>query len=252
VGASETVRELVDAMAGIQPGLLLDALAARRLCALTPDEAALALGELVAGARESDAARKALGAICRALLGAEDVAPAVSVEQRRAIRAAAAALGLGAVAALFTEATAERALDEEGRRIDPAFASLTLGHRTQLARVENDRDRLARLALDDDPSVVRNLLLNPRLTEELVVRVAARRRAPGEVLAEVARSRRWSARSRVRRALALNPSTPPAMASTLLPQLIDADLREVAACEVLHPAVRRAAAAVLDARAPVD
>jgi len=242
--AAELAQRLVEAMVGIEPGPALDALAVHRLESLEPEEAACVLGELVARSRESEPARKALAALCRALLGG---APE-SVEQRRAIRGAAAALGLGAVAALFTEAKPERELDEERRRGDPAFASLTLGHRTQMARLEPDRDRLARLAFDDDPAVIRNLLLNPRATEALVVRVAARRPVPSEVLAEVARSRRFGNRRAVRRALALNPHTPPAVATAILPQLVDGDLQEVAASEVLHPAVRRAAGAVIEAR----
>jgi hypothetical protein len=84
--------------------------------------------------------------------------------------------------------------------------------------------------------------------EQLVVRIAARRPSPGEVLAEVARSRRWNARRTVRRALALNPCTPPTVVSPMLPLLVDGDLREVAQSEILHVAVRRAARAILDAR----
>lgn len=241
----EPAQALVDSVSGIESGPALDGLVARRLAAFTPDEAAQVIADLVARAQRGPEERKALAAICRALLWGP---PELPPERRKAIRSAASSLGLGPVTALLTEATAERALDRESRRLDPELAPLTLGHRTQIARVESNPDRIARLATDDDPSVIRNLLLNPRLTEATVVRIAARRPVAAAVLAEVARSRKWALRRAVRRAIVLNPYAAPQVANHLLPQLIDEDLAQVATSEVLHPAVRRAAGAILEER----
>lgn len=76
--------------------------------------------------------------------------------------------------------------------------------------------------------VIRELLLNPRLTEALVVRVAARRPVRPEVLVEIFASPRWGVRMAVRRAIALNPCAPAELAARLLPHLATEDLRAIA------------------------
>lgn len=235
----------IDAMAGIEPGAALDGLAARRLAELTPEVAARVLSILVGRSGEAMHARKIVNACCRALLWGQ---PALSDERRVEIRAAAHSLGLGAVVALFTGASAALAADPDARRIDPELGALTLGHRKQFARTETDPDRIARFAADGDAAVMRNLLVNPRVTEALVVSIAARRPTTAAVLEEIARSQRWSSRRSVRRALALNPYSPPTLVNPLLPQLTAVDLHEVATSMVLHPAVRSAAKALLGAR----
>jgi hypothetical protein len=247
VTGDEIARALVDALGAIEPGDALDQLAAQRLAALPPGDAAELLAALAARRPGTPAERKVLGALCRALVWG---APRIDDERRRAIRAQAHARGLGAASALLTEAAPERQRDSDGsesRRGDPEATAQTLGHRTQYARAA-PLERLPRIAADDDPRVIRNLLLNPRLTEPLVVRIASRRPTSAEVLTEVARSGRWGVRPQVRRALALNPYAPPTVVSTLLPQLGAPDLREIAASPVLHPAVRSAARALLAAR----
>ena len=60
---------------------------------------------------------------------------------------------------------------------------LTLGERKSLAR-RPDRAMLDRLLHDPHPDVIRRLLRNPRLTEDDVVRLAARRPGRPEVLVE--------------------------------------------------------------------
>ncbi|HEX6836473.1 MAG TPA: hypothetical protein VF334_07855, partial [Polyangia bacterium] len=83
---------------------------------------------------------------------------------------------------------------------------LTLGERKSLARSRR-REMLDRLLRDPDESVLTILLGNPRITEDDVVRLAAKRPGRGDVLAEIARSTRWAHRPRVRIALVMNPAT---------------------------------------------
>ncbi|MBI5494248.1 MAG: hypothetical protein HY904_04420 [Deltaproteobacteria bacterium] len=125
----------------------------------------------------------------------------------------------------------------------------TLGARTWHARKASG-PILERLVRDDDPRVVRNLLLNPRVTEKEVLKIATRRPATSEVLEEVARNTRWNRREQVRRALVFNPYTPVEIALGFLPFLHRADLMRLAGDARVHVEVSRQAAAVLPMRPP--
>lgn len=101
---------------------------------------------------------------------------------------------------------------------------LTLGERKSLAR-KPDRRMFDRVLRDPHPDVIALLLQNPRLTEPDVVRLCSRRPNVPEVLARVFGSPRWSLRPAVRRALAMNPASPPALTAAVLPLLGADDLR---------------------------
>lgn len=157
--------------------------------------------------------------------------------RERLLRAAEAAADLE-VQALLTRAEPRRSFDRDREQwVDKEMQARTLGHRRQLAR-GRDRDLLTRLASDQDPLVVRQLLGNPRCTEREALVAASRRPVRREVLEEIFRSRRWAANRRVRRALALNPYSPPALAAAALALLIAPDLREIASDLSLSPEVR--------------
>jgi len=130
-----------------------------------------------------------------------------------------------------------------GRQRDPE-RELTLGHRKTLARC-GDRDTLARLLHDPEAAIMSQLLLNPRLTERDVVRVAARRPIEADISRAVATSERWISRYKVKRALVLNPYTPPDLSLRLLGFLNRQDLREVQSntsiSQVVSEAARRLA-----------
>jgi hypothetical protein len=152
------------------------------------------------------------------------------------------------VAGLLAGGPARRSLDEDAAaRADARNFPETLGFLKTKARTATDPDALSRLALACEPSVVRNLLLNPRLTEPDVVRLAARRPARAEPLVEVWRSR-WGARHAVRRALALNPYLPPEVGAKLVPLLLRTDWEEIARDAGLHPGVRAEAQSLLTAQ----
>ncbi|MBN1612349.1 MAG: hypothetical protein JW940_37305 [Polyangiaceae bacterium] len=92
---------------------------------------------------------------------------------------------------------------------------LTLGERRSLARRPNRR-AFERLLADPHPLVVRQLLTNPLLTEDDVVKIAARRPARPPVTRELAASVRWLKSARVRAALVHNPGSPEAVTVPLL------------------------------------
>lgn len=128
--------------------------------------------------------------------------------------------------------------------------ALTLGERKTLAR-SRDRFLLDRLLRDPHPAVIRNVLANARITEDDVVRLAARRPTFPDVQAEIARHVRWSIRPRVRLALVQNPFTPPSIAVPLLSLLVRPELDQVLGATDIPAIVRGAALDLLERRPPV-
>jgi len=132
----------------------------------------------------------------------------------------------------------------------PVGRPLTLGERKAMARAGN-RDVLDRLLRDPHPLVIRNILANPRIVEDDVVRLAARRPTYPDVQAEIARSARWGIRPRVRMAIVQNPFTPPTISVPLVGLLIRPELDQVIAAMDLPPIVRGAALELLGRRPPI-
>jgi hypothetical protein len=218
--------------------------AARELQKRSPGESAQLLHALVQRAHgEPVPMRVALDALVAAL-GEE------ARELAGALLEAARAAQLSDVEALVSPAVAKLELDPgAAAQADARQFTQTLGHLKWKARLTRNPDELARLATASDPSVVRNVLLNSRLTEDAVVRLAARRPVRPEVLWEVWRSPRWGTRRQIRRALAFNPYLPPSLGARVVPLLTRADWKELARDGGLHPEVRAQAERLL-AQAP--
>jgi hypothetical protein len=216
--------------------------AARLLAKLDPTEATELLHELIAMTRMGhEHARCVLPAFTRALemegstipYAAEFMRVAALMEQRD-------------VADLMASGAPMREYNlDAARRADAKLFTQSLGYLKQKARVTTNPDELARLSVASDPSVVRNVLVNPRTTEALVVRIAARRPARPEPLEEIWTSARWSVNAAVRRALVFNPYLPPAVGSKIVPLLAAVDLQEVVDDGSVHPLLREQAARLL-------
>jgi hypothetical protein len=127
---------------------------------------------------------------------------------------------------------------------------LTLGERKSLAR-RPDRDTMQRLLHDPHPDVIRRCLRNPRLTEDDVVRLAARRPGRGDVLAEIARSR-WVHCPRVRIALVLNPASPVEITARIVGLLLRSELAMVSRSPAAVAGVRALCLEHLDRRPPAS
>jgi hypothetical protein len=134
--------------------------------------------------------------------------------------------------------------DERGR-------ALTLGERKSLAR-RPDRDTMQRLLADSHPDVIRPLLRSPRITEDDVVRLAAKRPGRGDVLAEIARSTKWSHRPRVRMALVMNPATAPEIAARIAGLLLRPELDFVVRSPGVPAVVRAVCLEHFERRPPVE
>ncbi len=99
--------------------------------------------------------------------------------------------------------------------------------------------------------MIHNLLRNPRMTEDDVLRLAARRPAHPDVLVEILRHPEWSQRARVRMAIIQNPGSPPEIAVPLVRLLIRPELHQVLAAADISTLVRAAAQELLERRPPV-
>jgi len=126
---------------------------------------------------------------------------------------------------------------------------LTLGERKSLAR-KPDRAMTERLLRDPHPDVIRQLLANPKVTEDDVLSLAARRPCRPDVLAQIARSPRWAHRPRIRIALVLNPDTPLDVIAPLVGLLVRQELRLVATSTTVARAVRALCLEHLERRPP--
>jgi hypothetical protein len=127
---------------------------------------------------------------------------------------------------------------------------LTLGERKSLAR-RPDRNTMEHLLTDPHPDVIHRLLRNPRVLEDDVVRLAARRPGRSDVLTEIARATKWMHRPRVRMALVMNPATPAEIAARIAGLLLRPELELVAGSPAVPAAVRAVCLEHLERRPPV-
>jgi hypothetical protein len=239
------VAGLARALASVEAGELRAHKAAAVLAELSAPDAVNLIGALIRGAdRRSDPEAAALEGLLRAVRDLLDAARAREIFQAAAYDPE--------VQALFARTEPARNFDHDREEwIDREMRARTLGERRALARTQ-DRDLLARLATDPDPTVVKHVLQNARCTEREVLLAASRRPQRADVLEEIFRSRRWSSNRRVRRSLALNPYSPPALAAAALALLTAPDLREVAADQTISPDVRVQARRLLATRGERD
>ena len=245
--SSKAVVRRLHALSG-GPDLVRKA-AARLLARLPPTDAAELLHEVIQLARTGDEeATCVLPAFTRAL----DL-EAAAIPYAPELKRIAVLMEQEDVEGLFQGGDPAREYDEDAaKRADARLFSQSLGYLKEKARRTRNPDELARLAVASDPSVVRNVLVNPRLTEELVIRIAARRPARPEPLEEIWRSARWSVRPGVRRALVFNPYLPPRVGSKIVPLLPRADLLEVVANRGLADTLREQAALLAGVPVPKD
>lgn len=117
-----------------------------------------------------------------------------------------------------------RAADQ---RLIERLPGLAAGEKMAVAR-SGSAAVISALRLDPTPRVTGALLENPRLTEGLLMPLAASDRASPAVLARLASDARWGVRPGVRYALCRNPATPLASAFALLPLLAKRELEAVA------------------------
>jgi hypothetical protein len=203
-------------------------------------EVAAALDDLAGSAEQADPiAREVLGAVMPELTSSD---AQTMVSELRAHAAERSLLALGRLLRSRRSAAPATALEPDERLLAKSKAGrvLTLGERKALAR-RPSRAALERVMRDAHPAVVRFLLQNPCLTEDDVVRLAARRPASVDVLAQIAGSPEWLARPRVRMAIVQNPRAPTELAVPIVGLLIRPELEQVVEAADVAAVVRAAA-----------
>jgi len=123
------------------------------------------------------------------------------------------------------------------------LVSLSVGEKISLAR-RASAAVITELRQDSSLRVIAALFDNPRLTEQLLVPLAARSTSP-RVLDLVAKSPRWGRRYEIRAALAKNAASPFRAVFAILPTLRRDDVAAVAADERQSTVVRNRAAELL-------
>lgn len=191
---------------------------------------------------EADA-REALVAIALWTAGHADV------ERLEKLRAASFEQRLPSLQRVIRRVTPpSRAPELEEARVPDygAGRELTLGERKSLAR-RAERGDFDRLLRDPHPMVLRQLLGNPRTTEDDVIRVAALRPARAGAIEEVARTH-WLTRARVRMSILQNPGAPPSVAVPLVGLCTTSELIDVSRAGDVQAIVRLTAGELLELR----
>jgi len=173
----------------------------------------------------------------------------LSYELLEGLYAVATERGDDLLARLLRTPASERSMADSAAALPREVGEIPLGVRRSLAK-GTEKPMLDKLLLDPDLLVIRHLLDNPRITEEDVIRIASRRPIPGSTLNEIAESRRWATRQRVRVALARNPYCPTDLALRILGSLPLRELRELQSDATLHKEIRRHADEELTRRDP--
>ncbi len=209
-----------------------------RLSAMSDEDAAWVLDGLATAGRAGGAP------FDLALIAAVDLCGSerFTYEEKRRVFAAAERLGLEACQELLYSISDAAVSAEEAARpraLTPGARPLTLGERKALAR-SWDRTKLEQLINDPHPDVVALVVVNPRLTENDILRLATTRRASAKALQLIMDADRWKARPRVRRALLRNPKLAEASALRLVGLLNRAELLEIRNDTQLSPRVLHA------------
>jgi hypothetical protein len=195
------------------------------LAELGDAEAAELLSSLCEDGERADPDSREALLVVAMLLAADGDSPFVERLRQHAderhLLSLARLLRRGADAAAASRARSEPPVPDYG-----AGRELTVGERRSLARSQN-RKVLEKLLRDPHPLVLRQLLANPRLTEDDVVRLAARRPLSSAIVEVLAESPRWLRRPRVRLTLLLNPGTPEAVSMPLLAVCTRCELLDV-------------------------
>ncbi|MBI2413736.1 MAG: hypothetical protein HYV24_11080 [Deltaproteobacteria bacterium] len=240
----EFVEKLLSDLAALPEEKMRLDLLGRRLSHLTPDDSARAIDIIYKKGTETGHAKKAASL----LVNPDGLKSVLGADRYRLIYLASIELGLVKVSRLFTDLPPlKKGLSGYQTEEEGPMELISLGERRALSK-RPVKETIDRLLSDPDTMVIGNILNNPRTTEKEVLKVASKRANSPAILKLVAVHRKWSKRYDVRKAIALNPYSPPRVTVALLEGLMTQDLRAVAEDKTLHSQVREAARDIVKER----
>jgi len=117
---------------------------------------------------------------------------------------------------------------------------MSVAERIKLA-MHGNKEARELLARDSNGVVVRAVLMNPRITEDEILRLSASRSLSTEILRDIALNDEWLENYHIRLELVRNPKTPVPSSLKLMKRLNEQDLKRLAESKNI-PAVLRTAA----------
>lgn len=196
--------------------------------------------------RLDEMAREALVAVVAFLVIQEEKSVLRALEQCAAERE------LKSLLCLLRHYPAHHAVDPPSQLTrDPrGGGEVTLGERKSLAR-HPSRRKFEQLLKDPHPQVIRQLLINPHLTEADVIRLCTTRPARQATILTLAGFPDWLVRPRIRLAVIYNPATPSHIAVPLVALASRPELQEIADSPSLHLLLRATAQQLLSLHPPL-
>lgn len=216
---------------------------AHRLKRLTPEPLLHVLKEILEGNAAGNAKAQS---VYLALIKNRDLNGAIGYEKMTELYEIAGEKGYEDVQQLLRSSKAKRIkiTDEETSHLALKLKHLTLGEKKALAR-RKDFKNIEFLLYDTNPVVISNLLMNPRITEAEVIKIAASKMTRRPVIEEIFKSDKWISRYRVKKALVFNDNTPIDISLNLCNSLMKKDLKLVVRDGKLDPQIVEKAKMVL-------
>jgi hypothetical protein len=136
-------------------------------------------------------------------------------------------------------------------RLKERFPELELGEKISIARVAPP-GLIPLLSEEDDHSLIRSLLSNPRLRELDVLSLVSRASVTPPALRVVFESERWIVRPAIKKALVAHPNTPVHVALSLLERMPRREVRALVDEGELPPVVSLRAERRLEGESPSE
>lgn len=114
---------------------------------------------------------------------------------------------------------------------------LPLGTKRSLAK-KMDNNLIRRMLLEKDPIVIKNLLLNPLITEKEVLKIVSNRPNTEKIIKVIYASDKWIKNYSVKEAIIKNPYSPFRIALLLLFSMNIKELQQIKNDGTLHPEIR--------------
>lgn len=154
----------------------------------------------------------------------------------------------GTIVDIPVEAITEDMLTtEEFKSLFQKILRMSVPAKIDMAQKGNKEART--LLIRDSNKIVQMAVLDsPKITEAEVEAIAKMRNVTDDILRKVARDREWMKKYGIVRALATNPKTPSGVAMTLVPKLVDFDLKMLIKDKNVSEVIRREAKKLNEAR----